>query len=286
MLSVLKRTKGNRPLEPGAFGRFYLQELINNGGMAEIWLATDELHKPYALRVMNEESFFQFGDRRRFIRGCEILAKISNHENIIRYVEHGKVENRLYCLMEYIEAENLKTLYTRQDPVLVENVAQIIIDMAVALEHMHNCGYMHLDFKPENVLVSRNAKVRLIDFDLAQPIPQKPTKLSKHNPGTPAYMAPEQLQGQPISHSVDIFAFGVSAYELLTSQKPFPGETPGEILKRELDRTNFAEPRQYNADIPDALERTILRSLELEPAKRHPFMGVLVRELKEALYVG
>ena len=97
---------------------------------------------------------------------------------------------------------------------------------------------MHLDFKPENILVTRNANVRLIDFDLARPIPAGPKKFKK-NPGTPAYMAPEQLLRQPIDQRVDIFAYGVTAYELLTNQKPFPGDTPAEILARQMDRSEF-----------------------------------------------
>ena len=151
--------------------------------------------------------------------------------------------------MEYVEGANLKVLYARHDPVLLENVAQIIIDMAAALEHVHECGYMHLDFKPENVIVSRNAAVRLVDFDLAQPITEKPRKITK-NPGTPAYMAPEQLSGQPIDQRVDVFAFGVAAYELLTNQKPFPAKPPAEILRAQTDRSDFLTPRQLNPDMP------------------------------------
>ena len=80
--------------------------------------------------------------------------------------------------MEYVEASNLKLLFARNDSVLVENVGNILIDMALALEHVHDSGFMHLDFKPENVLVTRNAGVRLVDFDLAQIIPPKPQKQS------------------------------------------------------------------------------------------------------------
>jgi serine/threonine-protein kinase len=271
--------------EPGPFGRFYLQELINSGGMADIWLATDDQHKPFALRRMHARFRFDFFARRRFVRGCEILAKLSDFPGIIGYFEHGKIEGQLYCLMEYIEAANLKELYARHDPVLLENVAQILIDTGDALEHMHENGFMHLDFKPENVLVSRNASVRLVDFDLAQPILEVPKKMTGKNPGTPAYMAPEQLRGQPISNRVDIFSFGVAAYELLTNQKPFPGDTPGEILRKQLNRAEFVEPRQYNPDLPLALEKVILRCLEPDPGQRYPFVGVMVRELKAALYV-
>jgi serine/threonine-protein kinase len=273
------------PAGPVPFGRFQLVELINSGGMADIWLATDERGKPYALRRMHDRLRFQFGARRRFVRGCEILSKIADHHCIIGYVEHGKIKGNLYLLMEYIEAENLKDLYTRHDPILLENVAQILIDMGTALEHMHDNGFMHLDFKPENVLVTRNGKVRLVDFDLAQPIPEKPKKLTGKNPGTPSYMAPEQLQGQPISHHVDMFAFGAAAFELLTNHKAFPGDSPAEILRRQLDRSYFVAPRELNPDMPLALEKVIMRCLEKEPERRYPFIGVMVRELQAALYV-
>ena len=270
---------------PKPFGRFYLQELINSGGMADIWLATDSRGKVYALRRLLEKLRFNFTARRRFVRGAEILSVIHDHPGIIGYVEHGKVAGVLYCLMEYVEASNLKDLYARHDPVLLEHVAQILIDMALALEHVHENGFMHLDFKPENVLVTQNGSVRLVDFDLAQEIPEKPKKMTKKNPGTPAYMAPEQLLGEPISQRADIFSFGVTAYELLTNQKPFPGETPAEIVRKQVDRSAFVSPRQYNPDMPAALEKLILRCLEQEPENRYPFLGLMCRELQAALYV-
>ena len=282
---MLRKSNAAQAAAPGPFGRFYLQELINSGGMADIWLATDGKGKPYALRRMHDRLRFNFVARRRFLRGCEILARLADHDGIIGYVEHGKADGQLYLVMEYVEASNLKELYVQQDPVLTENVAQILIDMAVGLEHIHESGYMHLDFKPENVLVTRNAGVRLVDFDLAQPIPEKPKKPPRKNPGTPAYMAPEQLLGEPINHRVDVFSYGVSAYELLTNQRPFPGEKPRDILAKQLDRTDFPAPRQLNADIPADLEKVILRCLERDPERRYPFTGVMVRELQAALYV-
>ena len=269
---------------PGAFGRFYLQELINSGGMADIWLATDQDQKTFALRKLHDGLRFNLLARRRFVRGCEILSHIHNHEHVIGYIEHGKTSGTLYCLMEYVESSNLKQMLVRDDPILLENVGNILIDMAVALEHVHDSGFMHLDFKPENVLITRNGAVRLVDFDLAQPRPEKPKKFSK-NPGTPAYMPPEQLQREPYDHRVDVFAYGVTAYELLTRQKPFPGETPEEILRKQLDRSGFIAPRQINEAIPPVVEKSILKCLDRDPDKRHPIVSVLVLELKAALYV-
>ena len=269
---------------PGAMGRFYLQELINCGGMAEIWLATDEAQKAYALRLLRNKSRFDFTSRRRFLSGCRILSKIHNHQFVIAYVEHGKIEGVPYLLMEYVEGSNLKQLFARGDPILQDYVGNILIDMAVALEHVHDSGFMHLDFKPENVLVTRNGNVRLVDFDLAQPRPKVPKKTTK-NPGTPAYMAPEQLLRQPIDHRVDIFGFGVSAYELLTNCKPFPGDSPDDVLRQQLDRSNFILPREHNPDIPIGLEKAILKCLEREPDRRYAIASLLVHDLESILYV-
>jgi serine/threonine protein kinase len=266
------------------FGRFYLQELLNSGGMADIWLATDPRNKPYALRKLKKELRFNLLARRRFVRGCEILSKLNESDFIVGYVEHGRADGTLYLLMDYVEATNLKELYARQDSILTENVAQILIDMAAGLGHVHESGFMHLDFKPENVLVTRNGSVRLIDFDLAQPIPDKPVKMSK-NPGTPGYMAPEQLQREPIDLRADIFAYGVSAYEILTNHKPFPGETPAEILAAQLNEAGPVPPREHNPGIPPALEKTILKSIARDPDRRHPFMSILKHEVENALYV-
>jgi eukaryotic-like serine/threonine-protein kinase len=270
--------------KPGPLGPFYLQELINCGGMSEIWLATDEDQKAYALRLLRKTSRFNFTDRGRFVNGCQVLSKIHNHEFVIGYVKHGKIRGLPYLLMEYVEGANLKQLLATGDPVLHQYVGNIIIDMAGALEHVHESGFMHLDFKPENVLVSRNGNVRLVDFDLSQPIPKKPTKLSR-NPGTPAYMAPEQLLRQPIDQRVDLFAFGVSAYELLTGLKPFAGETAADVLRLELDRTDFIPPRGHNPEIPPGLEQAILKCLEREPDKRYAIAGLLVRDLENILYI-
>src|SRR3954464_13733326 len=101
--------------QPGPFGRFYLQELINSGGMADLWLATDSSNNHFALRKLRKTGAFDFTTRKRFIRGCDILSKIHNYEFVITYHEHGKIDGTLYLLMEYVEGANLKQLYARGD---------------------------------------------------------------------------------------------------------------------------------------------------------------------------
>jgi serine/threonine-protein kinase len=266
------------------FGRFELHELVNSGGMADLFLASDENKQTVAIRRLQKTGMFDFTTRRRFVRGCEVLSQIHSHDFIITYFEHGKIDGSLYLAMEYIEGNNLKLLAADGDPVLGENIGNVLIESAQALEHVHDSGFIHLDFKPENILLSRNAALRLVDFDLSIPKPPEPV-VTKNNPGTPAYMSPEQLLRKPIDHRVDIFAFGVTAFELLTGQKPFPGENADEIVRLQLDRSTFRSPRELNPDIPASLEKIILKCLDQNPDKRYPLMTMVVHELQSALYV-
>jgi eukaryotic-like serine/threonine-protein kinase len=268
--------------QPGRFGRFYLQELINRGGVSEVWVATDPEGNHFALRRMWDNRFRNFTERKRFFHGCKILSKIQS-EYVVKHIEHGKIEGTPYLLMDYIAGSNLKLLLSRSDEVLAENVAQIVIDMAAGLEQIHDSGFIHLDFKPENVLITPNASVRLIDFDLARPKTEKPQTLP-HKAGTPAYMSPERLQHQGIDQRADIFALGVTAYEIFAGAKPYPGESPDEILRKQLNGELVA-PRELNPEIPAALEKVILKCLAPALPDRYPYMSVVVRDLEAALYV-
>src|SRR5450432_4790916 len=126
MASLLNEAMLAEPKQKGFAGRFYPQELINSGGMSEIWLVTDGRDKPYALRKLKKELRFNLLARRRFLRGCEVLSKLNESDFIVGYVEHGKADGSLYLVMDYVEAANLKELFVRQDAILPENVAQIL----------------------------------------------------------------------------------------------------------------------------------------------------------------
>lgn len=274
---------------PEPFGPYYLHELINRGGTAEIWTATDEANHHFALRLLQnggrKRLFGASKEEKEFLRGCEVLQRLHNHPYIIDYIRHGRIDGRPYLLMDYVEGTNLKQLIGRHDSILAEFLGNILIDMAEALDHVHDHGYMHLDFKPENVLVTRNGDIRLCDFDLAQPRPKKPRPLAT-NAGTAAYMSPEQLRREPLDHRADIFSFGVTAYEILTFRKPFDADKQEDVLRKQMDAAHpIPPPRNFNADIPIALQNIVMRCLERDPDKRYVVTTQLVRELQKALYV-
>ena len=217
-----------------------------------------------------------------------MLAQIHNHEYVIGYVEHGKINGAFFLVMEYVEGANLKLLMTQNDPVLAENIGNLLIDSALALEHVTQHG------EPRGELAADP-----LALGGAQRGARRGTRARGGGPRGPsrplergqlarlvAVEDPEQLLRQPFDHRVDIFAYGVTAYELLTGRKPFAGESPQDILRRQLDRSlDFVLPRELNPDIPAGLEKIILKCLERDMEKRYPYMSVLVRDLQTTLYI-
>ncbi len=267
------------------FGTYRLQELVNNGGLAELWMASDEDGYHVAVRKMHEHLLKESSAPKLFKRGCEILAKLPPHEHIVRYIDHGKIKKFPFLTLEYIEGANLKALILREDPLLGEMLSDILYAMAAGLDHLHNSGVMHLDFKPENVMVSHGGRVLIVDFDTALPLPKKPEKLDK-NSGTPGYMAPEQLRGEPVDQRADIFAFGLVAYELLTQRKPFAGDTPEDGVRKILD-DNFRikSIREHNEYVPADVEQIIMKCLQRDLFARWPSMTFVAAKLRVALGV-
>lgn len=220
-----------------------------------------------------------------FRRGCEVMSELPSHPNIVNYISHGVESRRDYVALEYIEGLNLRELMVRKDPLLHDILSDLAVELADALEHVHDQGYMHLDIKPENIIISRAGTLYLCDFDTAQPIPDKPIKFEKKS-GTPFYMPPEVTNGWKFDHRADIYAFGVTIYELLTDVKPFEGQTQKAMLANQLNaRYRIRKMREFNSNIPIGVENLIHKCLDFVPEKRPPNMTVLVRELHKVLGV-
>ena len=207
------------------------------------------------------------------------------YPNIVGYITHGVESRRDYIALDYIEGLNLRELIVRKDPLLTGILSDLAVELADALEHVHDQGYMHLDIKPENIIISRAGTLYLCDFDTAQEIPDKPLKIEKKS-GTPFYMSPEVTNGWKFDHRADIYAFAVTIYELLTSVKPFEGQTQKAMLGNQLNaRYRIRKLREFNSNIPIGLDQLIIKCLDFVPEKRPPNMTVLVRELHKVLGV-
>jgi serine/threonine-protein kinase len=266
------------------FGNYVLHETLNEGGMTQIWLATDPNDQVVALRRLHTTSSGSSAPK-LFRTGLKVMRKLPRHPNVVGLRDHGKFRGIPFMVLDYINGANLKQLALRHDTVIDENVSDVIIGMADALEHLHDHGWIHLDFKPENVMVDLRGHPYLIDFDTARAIPRRPKK-SARTSGTPSHMAPEQLKGEPHDQRADIYAFGVTAYELLTHRRPFQGRNPTESRRLQLDE-NYrpAPPSKFNPGVPHLVNRIILQCLAHNPDQRYPNMTLLNVALHRALGV-
>ena len=261
------------------FANFTVLEKINRGGMADIFLVSDKQDQRFILRVLLPEFRFTWKRIRQFKWGCKVMQQL-DHPNVVHYYEGGRFHGFWYAILERVDGPNLKEAILRNDVNLRANQLKMITAMAAGLAHVHERGFLHLDFKPENILVPKNYEAKLVDFDLAIPRPTKPKKASILS-GTPLYLAPEQLAREPVDERADIFSFGITAYELLTGKKPITGDTQDDILKKYANfNTHLRPPRALVPDIPQSIERVILKCLEKEPARRYPAMSLVVRDLQ------
>jgi serine/threonine protein kinase len=261
------------------FAGYTVLERLKSGGQAEIFLAADRTGQQFALRLLLPSLRFSWTSRRRFRWGCEVESQL-DHPNVVRCLEFGKHHGRWFAVLEYINGPNLKECLLRNEPMLALQRLHLLVGMASGLAHIHERGFMHLDFKPENILVTESADPKIVDFDLTLPRPDVPKRARKLS-GTPAYLAPEQIARAPVDERADIFAFGLTAYEMMTGRKPITGDTIPQILRKYAQFENyFKPPRAIVPDIPLSIERVVLKCLERDVTRRYPTMGLVVRDLQ------
>jgi serine/threonine-protein kinase len=220
--------------------------------------------------------------RKQFEAGAEILASL-DHPNVARLLELGEYEGRIYMLEHYYEGPNLRDRIAMKWPGLRHHQLPIIRQFAAGLHHVHEQGFLHMDLKPENMLVTDTPHSVLLDFDLALPH-QGGELIIKTLRGTATYFAPETLTRHVMSECAEIFSFGICMYEMLAGHKPFESESREAYLRAVTDpRKGPLSVREYRADIPAALESIILKCLAKDPGSRYPSMALILRDLNALL---
>ncbi len=256
--------------------------VLANGGMATIILGQDGAGREVVIRELHRRHIFNFRVHRGFRRGMRVRQRLCPHDNIVCPLARGYRGLAPYELIEYLPDGNLRELISRKNERVQRNSLEILRQIATGLTHMHNQGILHLDVKPENVLIAFGAgesdvQAKLTDFDLSMRLRGDRTH---SRAGTASHMAPEQLTSGQVSSANDIFAFGIMAYYLVTGKMPFSGFSLDEVRRQQVSR-NFevVEPRKHNADIAPKLNWLILRCLEKNQHERFPHMAYLLQEL-------
>jgi TolB-like protein/Tfp pilus assembly protein PilF/predicted Ser/Thr protein kinase len=272
-------------------GHYKIVEKIGQGGMGEVFLAEDtSLHRKVALKFLPPAMQQDPTAHKRFIREARSAAAL-DHPYICHINEVGESDGQCFIAMEYVDGRSLKDRLD-QGPLPLGEALPIAVEVAEALEAAHTKGIIHRDIKPANIMLTQTGHAKVMDFGLAkQLIPaggiasQEETvtalTLEGSTVGTLAYMSPEQLRSQAADARSDIWALGVTLYELVAGERPFQGQNAFELPSAILNQA----PRPLPSQVPVALAAVIERCLEKEPGKRYQQAGEL-RAALEAVRAG
>ncbi|MCC7294287.1 MAG: protein kinase [Acidobacteria bacterium] len=249
-------------------GRYEIIEEIGRGGMGRVYRAYDrQLKEDVALKLLKPEISFNEKAVERFRNELKFARRIA-HPRVCRMYDLGESGLAHYLTMEYVEGEDLKAFIRRSDHLTTAKALDIGRQIAEGLEEAHRLGVVHRDLKPQNVMIDREGKAKIMDFGLARISETEGLTGSGLMLGTPEYMSPEQVDLTDVDGRVDIYALGIILYEMVTGHVPFKGETPLAVaLKQKNEKAR--DVRESNPLVPDTLISVILKCLEKDPGHRY-----------------
>ena len=251
--------------------RYEIQKLLGEGATAIVYKGVDTLlQRTVAIKVLLP--YVDETARKRFQREARAAAQL-NHPNIMAIYDVGEDEQP-YLIVEYIEGHPLFELI----PAPPEQVAEIGRQICEALDYAHRQHLIHRDIKPANIHITPEGQVKIMDFGLALTRSSKRVTATGRVIGTPAYLSPEQAQGQPLTYHTDIYSTGIVLYEMATGVLPFDADDISILLLQQVKKQP-KPPRELVPDIPPELERIILKALEKHPAARFQTAGEMAQAL-------
>ncbi|MCU0272305.1 MAG: Stk1 family PASTA domain-containing Ser/Thr kinase [Acidimicrobiales bacterium] len=262
-------------------GRYELQRRLGRGGMAEVFLARDQLlDRPVAVKVLAPELARDPSFVERFRREAQAAANLS-HPNIVNVYDWGEEHNTYFIVMEYVEGPTLADILRTDGALDPDRAASIASDIAAALSFAHRNGLVHRDIKPGNVLVSPGGQVKVADFGIATVVAGEEAQLTQAGTvmGTATYFSPEQAQGRPVDPRSDLYSLGVVLYEMLVGAPPFSGDNSIAIAYQHVQDQPVA-PRQLGVRVAESLEAITLKLLAKNPANRYPSAEDLRSDLR------
>ncbi len=252
--------------------RYRADERVAVGATAVLWRGRDlELNRPVAIKRPHPHLVDDEETRARFLREARNAARLS-HQNVVQIFDVGIDDEGPWIAMEFAEGQSLAEYLEGNGPLAAVEAARIGAQIAAALGHAHRIPVVHRDVKPGNVIIDESGAVRLVDFGLARLADDGTLTAAGLIAGTPAYMAPEIIRGNPATPASDVYALGVVLYELLTAAPPFTGDNAMAVALAH-DR-EVPPPMSAGLAVPPAMERLVTLCMSKDPAQR-PTAGAL-----------
>jgi len=262
-------------------GRYALQQPIGKGGMAEVFLAQDQLlDRPVAIKRLAAEHAADPSFVERFRREAQAAAKL-NHPNIVGVFDYFEEGGEYFIVQEYIDGRSLAELLRAEGRLHPDRAADIAADVAAGLGAAHREGMVHRDVKAGNVLVAADGQVKVADFGIARVFAGGDSELTQAGTvmGTATYFSPEQAQGKPVDPRSDLYSLGVVLYEMLVGHPPFTGDEPVSIAYAHVHETP-RRLRDVDPELPPEIDAITMKLLAKDPAHRYPSADDLRADLR------
>ncbi len=260
-------------------GRYELIEKIAEGGMARVYRGRDLLLKrTIAIKVLKDQMTGDAAFIRRFEREAQSAAALS-HPHIVNIYDVGEENGIYFMVMEYVDGRNLKDYIREKGRLPVEEAMHIASQIAEALEEAHAAGMVHRDIKPQNILFSRDGKIKVTDFGIAIAGDGVTVTVGDQIVGSVQYISPEQARGGIAIKQSDLYSLGIVLYEMVTSKVPFTGESPVALAMKHVQE-EIVPPRRLVPGIPRELEQIILKAVQKDTAERYTSASEFLEDLR------
>jgi serine/threonine-protein kinase len=266
-------------------GRYALITPVGGGGMATVYKARDNvLGRIVAVKVLREQYTMDEQFVARFRREAQAAANLT-HPNIVNVYDVGQDGDLHFIVMEYIAGHSLKERLARQSPLPLDVAVDIAAQILAGLEYAHRSGLIHRDIKPQNVLLTNEGVVKVTDFGIAKSVSDLGLTEAGIALGTAHYFSPEQARGERVVPQSDIYAAGVTLFEMITGRLPFESESAVGLAYKHIGEPP-PNPRVFNPSIPARLEAIVLRALSKDPAQRFNSAADMERALRSIEFGG
>ncbi len=260
--------------------RYEILEKIGTGGMSDVYKAKcHKLNRYVAVKVLKQE----FSENTNFVSKFHVEAQAAaglTHPNIVNVYDVGEEEGLNYIVMELVEGITLKNYIEKKARLSVKEAISIAIQVSMGIEAAHNNHIIHRDIKPQNIMISKEGKVKIADFGIAKAATSN--TITSNVMGSVHYTSPEQARGGFSDERSDIYSLGCTIFEMLTGRVPFDGETTVAIAIKHIQE-EMASPREYVSEIPVCVEQIIFKCTQKSPDRRYQSMGELIVDLKKSL---
>src|SRR5580704_9620824 len=246
--------------------RYEMLNELGRGGMGIVYKVRDrETGEVLALKILKPEIAGNPQILERFKNELLLAHKIT-HRRVARLYEFHRAGDSVYLSMEYVEGESLRSLLEREGRLETGRAIEFARQLADGLTEAHRQSIVHRDLKPENIMIAPDGGLKVMDFGISRSYAGEAT-MTGSVVGTPAYMAPEQAEGKPLDHRVDVYAYGLTLYEMFTGVATFHGDTAVELALKQV-RERPTNPTKLTPSLPRRIDATIMKCLEKDPAKR------------------